>query len=100
MKAIKDMNLAECLETLKYLYEETPPVTFDKGTDMGYFASELADRIHDLTQWVQVSDKDIEQVADDEKQQDWDRLEYREVYRDGFVMGAHWMQARTKRNTP
>jgi hypothetical protein len=59
----------------------------------------LMERISELESQsitLPVNDKEIEQVADDEKQQDWDRLEYRDIYRDGFIDGAHWMQERTK----
>ena len=38
-----------------------------------------------------VSREEIEQVAGDECQQDWDRLEYQDIYRDGFIAGAEWI---------
>ena len=49
MKPISEMNLAECLEAL-HLYAlnaETP------YTEM----HQLADRIHDLTRWIPVSER-------------------------------------------
>ena len=38
-----------------------------------------------------ISKYEIEQVAEDECQQDWNRLEYKEVYRNGFIDGAEWI---------
>jgi hypothetical protein len=47
MKAIKDMNLAECLEEVEMLY-----------SSQSYGDPErLADRIHDLTRWIPVSER-------------------------------------------
>ena len=37
-------------------------------------------------------DSDIDQVACDEMQQDWNDLRFREVYRQAFVDGATWMR--------
>jgi hypothetical protein len=56
--------------------------------------------LKELTRWIPVGAKEILQVANDEKQKDWNDLKYRDVYRDGFIEGAHWMQARIQRITP
>jgi hypothetical protein len=85
MKPIDQMNLAECLDELYAVSRYNRPII---------------DRIHDLTRWIPVSAKEILQVANDEKQKDWNELKYQDVYRDGFVEGAHWMQARIQRITP
>jgi len=50
-------------------------------------ALELLDEIEKQ----KVSLTEIEQVAEDECQQDWNRPEYRKIYRDGFVDGAEWI---------
>lgn len=39
-------------------------------------------------------DKEIEQVANDEKQQDWSMLEYADIFADAFIQGAKWMKAK------
>jgi hypothetical protein len=90
MKEISEYTLKECLEEVEMLHG-----------GYGFRDPEkLADRIHELTRWIPVSDKEIEQVADDEKQKDWNDLKYQDVYRDGFIDGAHWMQARIQPITP
>ena len=91
MKPIDQMTLMECLAKLRTLtYEQ-----YVLGVQW-----KIADRIHDLTRWIPVSNKEILQVANDEKQKDWNDLKHQDVYRDGFVEGAHWMQARMQRITP
>jgi len=42
----------------------------------------------------QVKEEEIEQVACDEMQQDWNDLAYQNVYHGGFKDGAKWMQER------
>jgi hypothetical protein len=37
-------------------------------------------------------DEEIEQVASDEMQSDWNALEYAKIYREGFIDGAKWMR--------
>lgn len=37
-------------------------------------------------------DDEIKQVADDQKQQDWNTLHEERAYRDGFVDGAKWLK--------
>jgi hypothetical protein len=86
-------------EDYKSFHSEAVQVLIDAKSEIQF----LMERISELESQsitLPVSDKEIEQVADDEKQQDWDRLEYRDIYRDGFIDGAHWMQERTKRITP
>jgi hypothetical protein len=52
MKDIKDMNLAECIVALR----DVDVIT--RGYQCNYDAiEELADRIHELTRWVSVSEK-------------------------------------------
>ena len=41
-----------------------------------------------------ITDKEIEQVADDEKQKDWDDLRYAEIYRNAFIDGAKWLRSK------
>ena len=90
MKEISEYTLKECLEEIEMLHG-----------GYGFRDPEkLADRIHELTRWIPVSAKEILQVADDEKQKDWNDLKYQDVYRGGFVDGAHWMQSRIQRITP
>ena len=43
-----------------------------------------------------VGDAEIQQVAIDEAQQDWNDLRFKEVFRDGFVNGAKWMKGKLK----
>jgi hypothetical protein len=38
------------------------------------------------------ADKEIFQVACDESQQDWSRLEYFKIYKEAFTDGAKWMR--------
>ena len=52
MKEIKDMNLAECIEALR----DVDVIT--RGYQCNYEAiEELADRIHELTRWISVSER-------------------------------------------
>jgi hypothetical protein len=52
MKDIKDMNLAECIEALR----DVDVIT--RGYQCNYDAiEELADRIHELTRWIPVSER-------------------------------------------
>lgn len=62
MKAIKDMNLAECIDRLR----ELPNGTVDDANVAVMFpgvpwifdvAEELAGRIHELTRWIPVSER-------------------------------------------
>ena len=92
MKPIDQMNLSELADKLCDLHE---------GDTVGLLRiADRMDKIHNLTRWVSVSDKEIEQVADDEKQKVWHDIEYQDIYKDGFIEGAHWMQARIQRITP
>jgi hypothetical protein len=92
MKDIKDMNIAELANKLCDLHE---------GDTVGLLRiADRMDKLHELTRWIPVSAKEILQVANDEKQKDWNDLKYQDVYRDGFVEGAHWMQVRIQRITP
>lgn len=47
-----------------------------------------------------ITDKEINQVADDEKQKDWNDLKYADIYKDGFIDGAKWMQMRAGQVKP
>lgn len=47
-----------------------------------------------------ITDKEINQVADDEKQKDWNDLKYADIYKDGFIDGAKWMQMRAGQVEP
>jgi hypothetical protein len=40
-----------------------------------------------------LDDKQIEQVACDEAQQDWDSLHYARIYEAAFIDGAKWMRS-------
>jgi hypothetical protein len=45
-----------------------------------------------------VSDAEIEQVAADESQQDWNDLRYAAIYREAFIDGAKWALTRANTN--
>ena len=71
MKAIKDMNLAECIDRLR----ELPNGTVDDANVAVMFpgvpwifdvAEELADRIHELTRWIPVEERLPTQADADE----------------------------------
>jgi hypothetical protein len=53
MKPIKDMNLAECIDALRDSSE------FYTNPNYAYpsYVKTLADRIHDLTRWIPVSER-------------------------------------------
>jgi hypothetical protein len=59
MKEIKDMNLAECINRLRELPDGTIEDQFDMRDLPWIFdvAEELADRIHELTRWIPVSER-------------------------------------------
>jgi hypothetical protein len=63
MKEIDQMTLPECIEALQSLEEFTLLKDIDTGNfeptydSMKQNAVELADRIHDLTRWVPVSER-------------------------------------------
>jgi len=59
MKPIKDMNLSECINRLRELPDGTIEDQFDMRDLPWIFdvAEELADRIHDLTRWIPVSEQ-------------------------------------------
>ncbi len=44
-----------------------------------------------------ITDKEINQVADDEKQKDWNELRYADIYKDAFVDGAKWARSKVSR---
>ena len=44
-----------------------------------------------------ITDKEINQVADDEKQKDWNELRYADIYKDGFIDGAKWAREKVSR---
>ena len=44
------------------------------------------------------SDDQINFVAGEESQKDWNDLRYKEVYEEGFIDGARWMLRRAKGN--
>ncbi len=46
------------------------------------------------------NDDKINQVACDECQQDWNRLEYRDIYKDAFIDGAKWMRKQQPESKP
>jgi hypothetical protein len=56
MKEIKDMNLAECLDALRM---ETLPLdeNWSFATFLHQDRIQLADRIHDLTRWIPLSER-------------------------------------------
>jgi hypothetical protein len=47
----------------------------------------------------EITDDDIIQVADDEKQQDWDSLTDMETWADGFRYGAKWYKSELARRS-
>ena len=59
MKEIKDMNLAECINRLRELPDGTIEDQFDMRDLPWIFdvAEELANRIHELTRWIPVSER-------------------------------------------
>lgn len=44
-----------------------------------------------------ITDKEIYQTADDEKQQDWNDKAYEAIYKDGFIDGAKWAREKVSR---
>jgi hypothetical protein len=55
MKPISEMNLEECLDALR----EMDVMKFDIGYDM-----DIADRIHELTRWIKVSERMPDEATD------------------------------------
>ncbi len=53
----------------------------------------LSDVIHSLP-----TDEEINQVACDEMQQDWNDIRFQKVYKDGFIDGATWYRNKVKGN--
>lgn len=56
--------------------------------------SQYLDSIQSPSGQPSVTDEEISQVADDEKQQDWDSLTDMETWADGFRYGAKWMRSK------
>jgi len=44
--------------------------------------------------YPEVTDNEIDQVACDEMQQDWNDLRFQKVYKEGFIDGAKWIRRR------
>lgn len=72
-------------------------------TEMTACISELQELVKNITYEpllaVSLPDnKTIEQVASDEAQKDWNRLEYQKIYKGGYIDGARWMLQEVKGN--
>ena len=78
----KEIGMSETSRLRQYLFKASFSAEADRLS-----ALRLLDKIENQ----KVDRKEIEQVAGDECQQDFDKLEYRDVYRDGFIAGAEWM---------
>jgi hypothetical protein len=63
MKEIKDMNLAECLEAIRNLGDTVRSIVLESESRYAQYEDYLqvscllADRIHDLTRWIPVSER-------------------------------------------
>jgi len=77
---LTDEEIKEIGDALKALRKSVKPT------------SEWNDFLDSIKDYEIISDEEIEQVACDEMQQDWNDLAYQKVYKDGFVDGAEWMR--------
>ena len=70
----------------------------------GSAPGEAADMLRDMAneierlRYIFPEDKEIDQVANDEAQQDWNILRFKTVYIEGFTEGAKWVRSKIKTN--
>lgn len=90
----------EWLENQKYQtdYEETGEYKMYFDLDMprilnDFLGFQKESILHNETKQV-ITDEEIEQIASDEMQQDWNDLKFENVYRTGFVDGAKMVKRR------
>ena len=88
IKELKSLQIAEPVP-------EPKPVNAEEDIDLKSIEAKIDDALESRPpQPDQVKEEEVEQVACDEMQQDWNDLAYQQVYHDGFKDGAKWMQKR------